>query len=433
MRTHEPFGRSTAEFAAQSRELVDIYHADLSTAIDEHLSTSVRTAEEYYDGIERFLSAPQGEPDLFTVTNQAFLRIDSDIAGTSDSIITTIDGTGSLLAILPPTDRRAWENAHYAVGQYGLGNFYVDQAVNSASPDAQPLIRAGLDPKVLEAVLGAEGTKSDSPTTGSAKEALMLASSGIVQQAIKAGPLDQKLFRDLKVIAGHDSFPLHLIDRLIDDASTAEFQQVMKIARDRSILQRTQNAQRWGNSRRVIDVILSSTSQANVRDAIRLALLQPVPQSDARQGNGLPFVDFYTRFFGDEGSDYDEPTSQYAPPQEQEAVFNDDQIEEIIRRAVHGPEPGKGQSESEEQAAMRKGNGWLANEDRAAVRRVVNTVMTLRRQAAAKEQHISDRQIYVRYRLAVERSPREVDPDLLQSFKIFQALIGGNPKGKLPF
>lgn len=75
--------------------------------------------------------------------------------------------------------------------------------------------------------------------------------------------------------------------------------------------------------------------------------------------------------------------------------------------------------------------GWLASEDPGNVLRVINTVRKLREQAAESGSEISDFQIYVRFRRKIE-TPNPSDR-LRQSFSILDAMMGGKPKGKLPF
>ncbi len=74
---------------------------------------------------------------------------------------------------------------------------------------------------------------------------------------------------------------------------------------------------------------------------------------------------------------------------------------------------------------------WLANEDPANVLRVVNTVKKLRATAAAKQETITDKAIYIRYRRSIENN--NPDKTLEVSFRILDALMGGKVNGSLPF
>lgn len=101
----------------------------------------------------------------------------------------------------------------------------------------------------------------------------------------------------------------------------------------------------------------------------------------------------------------------------------DEEIESIVRLAVYG-----------KQGERRRGEAWLLTEDRLVIRRVVNTVRVIRQNAQSESRTITDREIYIRYRRLIEQPKDDTNIDeVLRSFKILQALMGGGPSGKLPF
>ncbi len=83
---------------------------------------------------------------------------------------------------------------------------------------------------------------------------------------------------------------------------------------------------------------------------------------------------------------------------------------------------------------------WLGRADRAQVKAVIDTVKAARAKAAEKGEIMSDRDLYLRYRKSVDKAQgpmsdaeRAKHKQKMQAYQIFEALIGGNIKGKLPF
>ena len=71
---------------------------------------------------------------------------------------------------------------------------------------------------------------------------------------------------------------------------------------------------------------------------------------------------------------------------------------------------------------------------------VIETVKTARKKALEKGETLTDRELYLRYRRSVDKpegamndAEKAKHQQKLQAYQIFEALIGGNIRGKLPF
>lgn len=83
---------------------------------------------------------------------------------------------------------------------------------------------------------------------------------------------------------------------------------------------------------------------------------------------------------------------------------------------------------------LARGFGFLQREDPAAVRRVIDKVRGLREDALLRQGGMmTDQRVYRVFRAEVETSEEDNDPELLRSFTILNALMGGSLHGKIPF
>jgi hypothetical protein len=74
--------------------------------------------------------------------------------------------------------------------------------------------------------------------------------------------------------------------------------------------------------------------------------------------------------------------------------------------------------------------GWLKTHPPEDIKRVVGSILELRRKREAEGRTISDREIYFAYK---QQSDTDPDETLQQSMRIVDALMGGSYKNPLPF
>lgn len=81
--------------------------------------------------------------------------------------------------------------------------------------------------------------------------------------------------------------------------------------------------------------------------------------------------------------------------------------------------------------------GWLQREDPKDVRRVINSVRAARQKALESGGNLTDRDVYLRYRKHADKGETNgrdlASPAIVKSFKILDAMMGGNIRGKIPF
>lgn len=106
----------------------------------------------------------------------------------------------------------------------------------------------------------------------------------------------------------------------------------------------------------------------------------------------------------------------------------DTDVENILRKAANVPKEVKGKP-------TQYPHRWLSRIDRSDARRVISSVKAMRKNADAKGETITDFEIYLRYRRAIEQPKNgTVSPEVERSFKILSAMMNDDPRrGKLPF
>ncbi len=161
---------------------------------------------------------------------------------------------------MSPKDAQVWERAQWAAASYPSNSLYTKRVIEFASPPAQPIIRAGLDPIDLARILESEGEGSVQPIKPETKEALERVSSDAVRAAIMAGPLDFLLIKKVRRIAGYQHGQLDVIDGIINDGSTPEFRTALKIVKNLELLQATRLMMGRGASTESISRVISYSS-----------------------------------------------------------------------------------------------------------------------------------------------------------------------------
>lgn len=219
----------------------------------------------------------------------------------------------------------------------------------------------------------------------------------------------------------------------VDYLSSPEVKNLVKGSLDADILERIQQStQRYGVSSTNVKVDIGSASDRSVRDTFRLSLDREVLSQAKNSASVYGLEGFETTHILDRASSPQVRAlienlvkeSLSATEEHEEGQPHEDlEAKRIVAKVVNG--------DGSKEWPARRSVRWLLEEDPIDIRRVINTVKTLR-----QNRGLSDRDIYIRYRKNIEKSEGDkdnpVDPRLQKSFSILNALMGG-VSGKLPF
>ncbi|MEO7364472.1 MAG: hypothetical protein ABIV43_03115 [Candidatus Saccharimonadales bacterium] len=419
------------------------YEESLAAVVDNHIDQSTGVHRDYTSEIDGLVIDPELTEDKFKlILDKQEGRIDSVVTGTQASVERILTkNPGEFINLLGDVDFEIWERVRYAILHHGSGSATATSIINKASsPQAKSIMRIALDADVWNDVkyailhygsgsatahsiikkascsgLGAAMRASlDSHTWREVNQAIRSygAQSSTAQQILRSGssPTVIRIMRGFmpEPTQREESSPFDggdygnqptVEERLADyDDVTLE-----------SILQ---NMFKSGKSGFPFTRVRSERRQQNIDEmwekirTIRAA--RAAAEESARQARSRQSAEDERRR---------QQSTHTANRQKNKSERQTPEIEAIIKNAVVADRQFK----------------WLQNADRQDVKRVVATVRQLRARAAEEGKELSDRAIYLRYRRAVDKPQGEVDPAVLQSYKILEALMGGNIRGKLDF
>lgn len=322
---------------------------------------------------------------------------------------------------------------------FGINSRYVADVLIKAPGDVRPALKAALDANVLAKV------KSNVTTFGVGsryvKEAMDGSSTASVRAAMLAS-LDASVFAKVQSNISTFGVGSRYVSEAMNNASTPSIKAAMKVALDTDVLTKTKsNASTFGLASRYVKEAMSHASSTTVREVFERQFATPQGTgqrsgyertSQSTFGGSFREEDFVSGFFRDYssrqsgGTRQDRTTGTGRPggqqrreqPQQprQEATppqpDRDAEVDSVVARAV----------------ARNRQYSWVKNESPQDIRRIINTVRTLRANAEAKGAEISDRKVYLKY-----RAKAETNPELTKSVQILEALMGGDIDGKLPF
>ncbi|HSH18123.1 MAG TPA: hypothetical protein VK978_01945 [Candidatus Saccharimonadales bacterium] len=419
--------------------------AEKATKDHELRFAHVATSHELAFTTEAQNPGSQNIEDVMASTEQAVQDASKLVVPEVQRIITAAGV--SARGTLSPHDNQVLSAVYETIELYGVGSYTVERAMDRASsPAARKAMHISSDELLLAKVK--EGAKLYGAGSYSIEKMLDKASSLNVRAAMKA-TLDGMVLN-----AVHEGAELYgpggyTLQRTLNAASTPAIRAAMQATLDSRVLKKAkEDAGLFGADSYSIGRTLDAASSASVRQVFARTVGTDSAQSWKQQENfgykasqqNFNAEDIFTNYFknqrrqdrqtrtnsrqtgtgGNYGNGYRQQQSarREAPPRRPE---KDTEVEQVVGRVVSGD----------------RQYGWLRSEDPKDVRRVINTVRAARKSATDKGRELSDREIYLRYRRLADKGESSghdiADPALVKSFKILDAMMGGNIRGKLPF
>lgn len=336
----------------------------------------------------------------------------------------------TLPKFLSAGDARVLEEVKKEAAVYGVGSYYAKQALRGASSaQARTIIEVSLDTLVLSTVEREADTYG--PGSYYVKEALKPASSKTVRKAMICA-LDGRVLDNARREVRTYGPGSYYEKEALKAASSPAASRGMKAALDGMVFDKVQSESRtYGNDSYFTKEALKAASSKSVAAVFARKLQTQERQSTSQssyEGYGFTSDAFGNAFrerakarresySRQEQARREPPRTEKPAPQPEKDV----EVASIIGQVV----------------ARDRQYGWLQREDPRDVRRVINSVRAARQKAMEVGNEVSDRDIYLRYRKHADRGEQGgrdlADPAIVRSFKILDAMMGGNIRGKLPF
>ncbi len=311
----------------------------------------------------------------------------------------------------------------------GMHDEKAQTYLREASGTSRQAMKGAMDGTLWSQIKVAAMTRGvDNPKT----QSLLAAVSSFEARSTMRTALEAQIWPDLQrkvAIFGLDNKKSqNLLNKIPSD-----LRQTVRSALDTQLWKDIQKKARTADA----GTIRQQLSKASCFDATELlrSVLASGQRQEARQPRGIftdaDYANFATGSFGRarservgtpgtrprDGRQYQRAATP--PPQsatEARAARAANEVTGIVAKAV----------------AKDPGLSWLKTTDTADIARVINTVQRLRARAGEQGKELTDKEVYIKYRRAVEVPPAEVNPRILNSYKILDAFMGG-VKGRLPF
>lgn len=405
-----PF-RNSAEIPRSIEELDAQHQLEMDKARRGYLDAMSQVAGTYsglLDGVLRYPNTTDLE-DALSWPEKSVANITRTH---SEAILSQIYSSSELARqLLTPGDQIVLSEYEHEIARYGIGSAVAELVLRKAgSASGQRGIRMAVDGMVWR--MAERDVQNYGPTSAVVELGLTRASSLASKYAMKV-MLDQYVLQAAKQNAQTYGFASAVVSVGLGGASNPGVSEVIRLALDSIGWEELQdNAQNYGPNSPVTTIALSKIFHEKARSLMGQLLgtthnaqrQESARTNDTQRQNTTP------------------PPRPKAPPTPRPQPRPQPKVNEKRQEA---------ERIAREVAAQDRKFGWLASEDPGNILRVINTVRKLREQAAQTGTEISDFQVYVRFRRKIETS--DPSDQLKRSFSILDAMMGGKPKGKLPF
>jgi hypothetical protein len=416
-------------------DLMRQYHDALSNIRADHDDALLQTSTSYDQEVYSWLHAGLVDVSRFDSTLEKPEAEVAQITGSSRSSVDDVvsRASGLFVAGLSQSDERVWHDVRKLAASHGVGYMSTVRALQQgSSPEARDAMRAALDDIVWHDVK--KLAASHGVGYMSTIRALQQGSSPEARNAMRAA-LDDIVWHDVRKLAVSHGVGYMSTIRALQQGSSPEARNAMRAALDDIVWHDVRRlAAHYGVGYEATIRALQQGSSREVRDAMRRLL----PQRNETHSSGerpssfgnndvrdfFTSSSFRTGFYNAEG--------QHRPGAHRQSQQTTPPRHESPRAEVPRQRPAHEEAvRVVGQVAANKQFSWLAREDIAAVTRVITTVRALRKRAADNGEQISDKEVYIRYRWAIEKP--DSSSKINQSFRILDAMMGGKPGGRLPF
>jgi uncharacterized protein YktA (UPF0223 family) len=219
------------------------------------------------------------------------------------------------------------------------------------------------------------------------------------------------------------------VDAALRGASSDTVRKAMKTALDGRVwanVQETVETYGPNDSYGYVDAALRGASS----DTVRKAMKYLISQGESQQTDEQTTTGSFGYRSGNRGYHHDHRQRQQTGSREQHRTSAKPHAENEKPNPQESEKVTRAKTVIAQIVSSYPGYKWLNSEDPQNVVKVLNTIERLRTQAKAKGETISDREIYLRFRRAVDTKSQE--HSLQTSFRILDALMGGSPNNNLP-